>query len=147
VTYRGTCCQGLFRSVDEFGREIFAVCFSSPHSVPNAESLNVGTMIALLILPVLAALIAFGCVHTVHEGHVGVYWRGGALLSEVTSPGFHFKIPVLTAMAEIQVSVQTDAVTQIPCGTSGGVLIHFGKVEVVNRLAQDLVYVLFGTSN
>jgi regulator of protease activity HflC (stomatin/prohibitin superfamily) len=43
-------------------------------------------------------------------------------------------------MHEVQVTVQTDAVTGIPCGTSGGVLIHFDKVEVVNRLSKDMVY-------
>ena len=36
-------------------------------------------------------------------------------------------------------TVQTDSVTNIPCGTSGGVLINFGKVEVVNRLREDYV--------
>jgi predicted HAD superfamily phosphohydrolase len=35
---------------------------------------------------------------------------------------------------------QTDAVSGIPCGTSGGVMISFDKVEVVNRLKKDMVY-------
>ena len=26
------------------------------------------------------------------------------------------------------------------CGTSGGVVINFGKIEVVNRLKEELVY-------
>jgi hypothetical protein len=26
----------------------------------------------------------------VEEGHVGVYWRGGALLSSITRPGYHW---------------------------------------------------------
>ena len=96
-------------------------------------------MIAAILSTVMAIVATVLCVHTVSEGHVGVYWRGGALLGEVTTPGFHFKFPFITSMAEIQISVQTDAVTQIPCGTSGGVLIHFAKVEVVNRLAEDMV--------
>lgn len=29
-------------------------------------------------------------------------------------------------MAEVQVTVQTDAVKDIPCGTSGGVMVDFG---------------------
>jgi hypothetical protein len=63
---------------------------------------------------------------------------GGALLNVVTKPGFHMKLPI-TTLKEVQVTVQTDSVTNIPCGTSGGVLINFGKVEVVNRLKEDLV--------
>jgi erlin len=41
---------------------------------------------------------------------------------------------------QVQVTVQTDAVSSIPCGTSGGTMISFDKVEVVNRLRSDLVY-------
>ncbi len=88
----------------------------------------------------VAVVLLITTLHEVHEGHVGVYWRGGALLPTVTKPGFHLKLPIITSMAEIQVSVQTDAVTDIPCGTSGGVLIHFATVEVVNRLAATMVY-------
>ena len=28
--------------------------------------------------------------------------------------------------------------TNIPCGTSGGVMVYFEKIEVVNRLKKDL---------
>ena len=76
-----------------------------------------------------AVLLFSSSVHIVHEGHVGVYWHGGALLNETTNPGFHFKYPVLTGFEEVQVTIQTDEVRNIPCGTSGGVLIHFAKVR------------------
>jgi len=36
--------------------------------------------------------------------------------------------------------VQTDKVTNIPCGTAGGVLIYFDHIEVVNRLRKEHVY-------
>lgn len=92
----------------------------------------------------------------VNEGHVGVYWRGGALLSSITSrkscpastmdtlrrvlAGFQAKLPFVTQYSPVQVTVQTDSVSGIPCGTSGGVLINFDKVEVVNRLKEEYVY-------
>jgi len=79
-------------------------------------------------------------LHSVHEGYVGVYWRGGALLPIITYPGLHFKTPLITSFSEVQVTVQTDAVSGIPCGTSGGVMISFDKVEVVNRLGVEMVY-------
>eukprot|EP00752_Nemacystus_decipiens_P010369 g9239.t1 len=60
-------------------------------------------------------------------------------MGSVSEPGFHTQIPLLTSMAEIQVTVQTDAVKNIPCGTSGGVLVDFEKVEVVNRLRKTHV--------
>jgi len=85
-------------------------------------------------------MILRGFATSVPEGYVGVYWQGGALLSEIAQPGFHVKMPFITQFEEVQVTVQTDAVSGIPCGTSGGVMIHFDKVEVVNRLSSAMVY-------
>ncbi|XP_043704429.1 erlin-2-like isoform X2 [Telopea speciosissima] len=79
-------------------------------------------------------------LHQVPEGHVGVYWRGGALLKTITYPGFHLKLPLITQFEPIQVTLQKDQVKDIPCGTKGGVMISFGKIEVVNRLHKDYVY-------
>ena len=89
-------------------------------------------LIAKILAAVAAAavLLFSASIHTVHEGHVGVYWRGGALLNETTDPGFHIRIPLVTGFQEVQVTVQTDEVRGIPCGTSGGVLIHFEKVMI-----------------
>ncbi|XP_057481738.1 uncharacterized protein LOC130768670 [Actinidia eriantha] len=79
-------------------------------------------------------------IHQVPEGHVGVYWRGGALLNTITDPGFHVKMPLITRFEPIQVTLQTDLVRDIPCGTKGGVMINFEKIEVVNRLHKDFVH-------
>jgi len=87
-----------------------------------------------------AGTFIFKGLHQVSEGYVGVYWRGGALLPTVSEPGFHVKIPMLTTFAEVQTTVQTDSVEGIPCGTSGGVMINFDKVEVVNRLQKERVH-------
>jgi regulator of protease activity HflC (stomatin/prohibitin superfamily) len=61
--------------------------------------------------------ILISSVHIVSEGHVGIYFRGGALLKEITEPGYHFKTPFLTTFEEVQTTVQTDKVKNIPCGT------------------------------
>ncbi|GLU09317.1 hypothetical protein SLE2022_261830 [Rubroshorea leprosula] len=79
-------------------------------------------------------------LHKVPEGHVGVYWRGGALLKTITDPGFHLKMPLLTQYELVQVTLQTDQVRDIPCDTKGGVMINFEKIEVVNRLCKEYVY-------
>ncbi|KAJ7518483.1 hypothetical protein O6H91_21G071400 [Diphasiastrum complanatum] len=95
----------------------------------------------LVILPVFAAGAASAHIlHQIPEGHVGVYFRGGALLNATSGPGFHLMIPFLTRYEPIQVTIQTDQVTNIPCGTKGGVMIYFDKIEVVNRLHKDYVY-------
>lgn len=93
-----------------------------------------------LCIPLSASGIDIDIVHQVPEGHVGAYWRGGALLKTITTPGFHLKIPYLTRYEPIQLTIQTDKVTNIPCGTKGGVMIYFEKIEVVNRLRKEYVY-------
>ncbi|XP_039292789.1 erlin-1-like [Nilaparvata lugens] len=79
-------------------------------------------------------------VHKLEEGHVGVYYRGGALLSKVSHPGFHLMIPFITTYRSVQVTLQTDEVKNVPCGTSGGVMIYFDRIEVVNILRRESVY-------
>lgn len=46
-------------------------------------------------------------------------------------------IPFLTSFKSVQTTMQTDEVKNIPCGTSGGVVIYFEKIEVVNLLSAD----------
>ncbi|XP_060602832.1 LOW QUALITY PROTEIN: erlin-1-like [Ruditapes philippinarum] len=79
-------------------------------------------------------------IHKIEEGHVGVYYRGGALLSSVSSPGYHFMVPFITSFRSVQTTLQTDEVKNVPCGTSGGVIIYFDRVEVVNKLAESSVH-------
>ncbi|XXG46619.1 hypothetical protein AAC387_Pa02g1420 [Persea americana] len=105
---------------------LFLICLGSLLVAMSSSGTNITNMISIL--------------HQVPEGHVGVYWRGGALLKEITDPGFHLKMPVITHFEPIQVTLQTDKVKDIPCGTKGGVMISFEKVEVVNRLRKDYVY-------
>lgn len=98
--------------------------------------MNDFTVVFVALISVLIGLVVNG-LHSVSEGHVGLYWRGGALQARVTDPGLHWKIPMLETFAEVQVTVQTDSVSNIPCGTSGGVVIEFEKIEVVNKLAKE----------
>jgi hypothetical protein len=46
-------------------------------------------------------------------------------------------LPLLTSVRSVQVTLQTDEVRNVPCGTSGGVMIYFDRIEVVNHLAAD----------
>ncbi|XP_030956677.1 erlin-1-like isoform X2 [Quercus lobata] len=79
-------------------------------------------------------------LHQVPEGYVGVYWKGGALQKTITDPGFHLKLPFITHYEPVQVTLQTDQVRDIPCGTKGGFMINFEKIEVVHRLHKDHVH-------
>lgn len=43
-------------------------------------------------------------------------------------------VPLLTTFKPVQVTLQTDEIKNVPCGTSGGVMIYFDRIEVVNVL-------------
>ncbi|XP_058180227.1 uncharacterized protein LOC131298774, partial [Rhododendron vialii] len=75
----------------------------------------------------------------VPECHIGVYWRGGALLNSTTRPGLGLKYTLLTHFEVVRVTMQTNWVEDIPCGTKGGVIVIFDKIEVVHHLHEDSV--------
>ncbi|CAN6284342.1 unnamed protein product [Urochloa humidicola] len=108
---------------------------------PGADPFAFGIVAFIGICFVRVSLsVPSSVLHQVPEGHVGVYWRGGALLKAITPPGFHLKLPWITQYEPIQVTLQTDQVRDIPCGTKGGVMISFDKIEVVNRLRKEYVH-------
>merc|ERR1719348_221566 len=49
-------------------------------------------------------------------------------------------VPFLTTVRNVQTTLQTDEVKNVPCGTSGGVMIYFDRIEVVNVLQPSAVY-------
>ena len=60
-------------------------------------------------------------------------------MNEVTQPGYHLLIPYVTTYANIPTTMRTQTVENIPCGTSGGVIIDFRKIEIVFRLRHHYV--------
>ena len=131
-------------------------------------------LIGLAFVGLFIVLLLNTALHKVEEGHVAVYYRGGALLSSISQPGFHMMMPFLTTYKTVQTTLQTDEVKNVPCGkfckkfnskifkifigiklinisrnfgklffitgTSGGVMIYFDRIEVVNILAPNAVY-------
>jgi len=94
--------------------------------------------IAIAVL--LSAITFHFSLHKVDEGNVCVYYRGGALLKQISDPGYHMMVPFITSYRVVQVTLQTDEVKNVPCGTSGGVVIYFDRIEVVNSLQVTSVY-------
>uniref|UniRef100_A0A7M4FKQ5 Erlin-1 n=1 Tax=Crocodylus porosus TaxID=8502 RepID=A0A7M4FKQ5_CROPO len=84
--------------------------------------------------------LLYASIHKVEEGHLAVYYRGGALLTNPSGPGYHIMLPFITTFKSVQTTLQTDEVKNVPCGTSGGVMIYIDRIEVVNMLAPYAVY-------
>lgn len=68
----------------------------------------------LVILGTFFFIMMMGGIHIIHEGHIGVYSRGGALLNGYSEPGMSTMIPIITRYSEVQITIQTDKVTNIP---------------------------------
>ncbi|XP_027566864.1 LOW QUALITY PROTEIN: erlin-1 [Pipra filicauda] len=88
----------------------------------------------------LLVFLLYSAIHRVEEGHLAVYYRGGALLTSPSGPGYHIMLPFITTFKSVQTTLQTDEVKNVPCGTSGGVMIYIDRIEVVNKLAPHAVY-------
>ncbi|VBB18273.1 erlin-2-B [Yasminevirus sp. GU-2018] len=100
-------------------------------------------------LPKILALVSALCfgaiifnlsVHTVQEGYVGVVYTLGSLQQGTLKPGLHFTMPFITRFYQVQTTMQTDYVLNVPCGTNSGVNIMFDKIEVVNQLMEPYVF-------
>uniref|UniRef100_A0A6I8PJR1 Erlin n=1 Tax=Ornithorhynchus anatinus TaxID=9258 RepID=A0A6I8PJR1_ORNAN len=63
-----------------------------------------------------------------------------ALLTSPSGPGYHIMLPFITTYRSVQTTLQTDEVKNVPCGTSGGVMIYIDRIEVVNMLAPCAVF-------
>ncbi|XP_012696733.2 erlin-1 isoform X2 [Clupea harengus] len=98
---------------------------------------HVGAVVAA-VTGVMAILL-HSSIHRIDEGHVGVYYRGGALLTAPNGPGYHIMLPFITTYRSVQTTLQTDEIKNVPCGTSGGVMIYFDRIEVVNMLVPFAV--------
>uniref|UniRef100_A0A8D0A6Y4 Erlin-1 n=1 Tax=Sander lucioperca TaxID=283035 RepID=A0A8D0A6Y4_SANLU len=83
------------------------------------------------------AIMLHSSIHKVEEGHLAVYYRGGALLTSPNGPGYHIMLPFITTYRSVQTTLQTDEIKNVPCGTSGGVMIYFDRIEVVNMLVPS----------
>uniref|UniRef100_A0AAQ5Y592 Erlin-1 n=1 Tax=Amphiprion ocellaris TaxID=80972 RepID=A0AAQ5Y592_AMPOC len=59
------------------------------------------------------AIMLHSSIHKIEEGHLAVYYRGGALLTSPNGPGYHIML--------------------------GGVMIYFDRIEVVNMLVPSAV--------
>uniref|UniRef100_A0A2K6LPR2 Erlin n=3 Tax=Cercopithecidae TaxID=9527 RepID=A0A2K6LPR2_RHIBE len=96
------------------------------------DSLDKGSLMAQLgaVVAVASSFLCaslFSAVHKIEEGHIGVYYRGGALLTSTSGPGFHLMLPFITSYKSVQVCF-------------GGVMIYFDRIEVVNFLVPNAVY-------
>jgi hypothetical protein len=72
--------------------------------------------------------------YRIPEMHVGLFYFGGALQTTVAHPGFQWQVPFVTKLVTVPLSFQTLIVNNLPCGTKGGVIVSFDRIETVHRM-------------
>ena len=98
-------------------------------------SLAVGIAVAIL-----AVVLGYLGSYRIPEMHVGLFYFGGALQSQVAQPGFQWRPPFLTKLVTIPLAFQTLVVKNTPCGTKGGVVVSFDRIETVHRMSASHVW-------
>lgn len=80
-------------------------------------------------------------IHRVNEGQVGIYYNFGKLNEHITDPGIHSRMPwPITYTSEVQITPQTDTITNVKCGAGDGTQLIFDQIDVGNYLEKDYVY-------
>jgi len=100
----------------------------------------IGGMLIISALVAIILGITYNTYYIVHEGNVGIIYHFGSLSQTIYQPGLHFKFPIISSYIEVQITVQTDKIKDVVCGTSSGVSVTFDNIEVVNQLNVENVY-------
>ena len=123
--------------------------------VDNSVSKFVGPLANVSVPGLISAvLIALGglftglaCViaalHRIHEGHVGVYYKYGALMEDITPPGVHWMQPFVTEVVSIRITPETETMEPMICTTRDGVRNVFRDVQVFIQMKSLLVFQWF----
>uniref|UniRef100_A0A8C9SWX0 Erlin-1 n=1 Tax=Scleropages formosus TaxID=113540 RepID=A0A8C9SWX0_SCLFO len=86
------------------------------------------TAAVIVVLTGIVGFLLYFSIHKIEEGHLAVYYRGGALLTSPNGPGYHIMLPFITTYRSVQVSLNFNCV-----------MIYFDRIEVVNMLVPSAV--------
>lgn len=92
---------------------------------------EVGVFASLFFITLLWLL-----TDTVPQNSVAVVTRFGVISGDLMGPGLRLR-SLFSTHTHVQTTIQKDKVENIPCGVSGGVLLNFSMIEVINQLPVD----------
>ena len=67
---------------------------------------------------------------------MGVYFKNGALLEDISQPGIHWMQPFVTEVVNIRITPETMKLGPMICTTQDGVRNVFRDVQVINICKQ-----------
>ena len=114
----------------------------------NKRVLRVCSGILVVLVAIITSVI-LSSLHRVEEGNVGIYYKYGALLEDITHPGMHYMAPFVTDVRDIQIRPQTDTLPPLVSITKDGIQNTFNDVQVISRVKVDQLIAMvrkFGVS-
>jgi len=72
----------------------------------NIDGKKAGRTALIIIITVAALILIFNCFTIVHEGHLGVKLRLGAIVRDNLAPGLKFKIPFIEEIRQVDIRNQ-----------------------------------------
>jgi len=99
---------------------------------------------AIVILGVAAIVVAavVDGFHEIPEGHVGIYYKFGALKDDVTDPGIHYMQPFVTTFKTILIRPEELSLDNVDAITKDGIAIDFNGINVLSRTRRSKVVYL-----
>jgi len=111
---------------------------SQPHRVmpdPNkCLVVVVGVVVVLVAIPIAALINSY---HKINEGHVGIYFKYGALQDTLTYPGVHFMTPFVSEYQEILIRPVTNTMEPFKAVTKDGIENTFRSIQIITRIKVD----------
>jgi len=99
---------------------------------------KIGCAAAVVVVAVITG-ICLSNLHTIDEGHIGIYYKYGALMEKTTIPGIHYMAPFVTSVKQVLIRSETDTLGGVEAITRDGIQISFDQVQVISRVRQDKV--------
>ena len=78
-------------------------------------------------------------IHFIDEGHVGIYYKYGALQDGIGSPGLNFKTPYVSKHEQVTIRPTSNVLPVFQAVTKDAIPITFHEVEVISSVPMDNV--------
>jgi regulator of protease activity HflC (stomatin/prohibitin superfamily) len=95
---------------------------------------SVPFVIITIVLTLSGLFLGLACVisalHRIKEGHVGIYYKYGALMEQLTPPGVHWMQPFVSEVVRLRITPETKVLDPMVCTTRDGVRNVFRDVQV-----------------
>jgi len=97
----------------------------------------VSASMTVCIVTVIACLA--NSYHKINEGHVGVYFKYGALQDRVNDPGVHFLLPFVEDYREVKIRPETFSVDPVVAITKDGIENTFEEMTTITMVGKENV--------